>query len=162
MGSRRNSPFRFLAFAGITFYKKHIMNEKRLMERLLSDPDDSREKSSSINTDILLSSIKKHLVRILNTRQGSVLIDENYGIPDFSKLPGNFDSPETEAMRNYISAMVEKYEPRLKVAHVVFEGKKNNDFSLRFGLSGEIVDKGVRTPVNIGASFSSLNRFRIN
>ena len=138
------------------------MNEKRLMERLMSDPGESDKKSAYMNANVLIASIKGHLLRILNTRQGTVSIDKGYGVPDFSKLPGNFDSPETESMRIYIAAMVERYEPRLKGVEVVFHGKNDNDFSLKFRLSGEIAEKSMRKSIHINASFSSLNRFRID
>jgi len=122
------------------------MGEKRLIERLVSRSDLQENRESK---EILTDSVINYLSRLLNTRWGTVLIDPEYGLPDFSELPGNFASPETEAVRQLICNTIEKYEPRLKNVEVIFKGSSDDNFSICFGISGTIVQQEQRIPLRL-------------
>ncbi len=138
------------------------MRENRLLERLITNdyPDDNRHQTSDL--DRLVTSVTRHIQRILNTRQGSALIDPEFGIPDFSNLPGDFASPETEALAETIQKAVEKYEPRLQDVAVNFEGTVTNALSISFHLSGTIFHKKKKVPIVLRTDVSSDNTFKIS
>lgn len=126
------------------------MPEQRLLERLMklpATPEEARE--SGGGAEALVASVSDHLRRILNTRQGTALTDPEYGLPDFSELPGHFASPETEALQETICKVVEKFEPRLKDVTVGFESNAKDHLAVRFSLSGTIVHEQERIPLHL-------------
>src|SRR3546814_20498612 len=69
------------------------MNERRLLERIANlDANDGGGQTS--RAEVLVTSILDHLHRILNTRQGSVPVDQDFGVPDFTNLAGSFSRSE--------------------------------------------------------------------
>lgn len=89
------------------------MKEKRLLERIGALQVGS-ERSHLTQAEVLLDSLMAHLSRILNTRQGSVPIDPDFGVPDFTNLAGSFATGETAQIIEHMTRMVARYEPRLK------------------------------------------------
>ncbi|OQY58666.1 MAG: hypothetical protein B6245_10630 [Desulfobacteraceae bacterium 4572_88] len=126
------------------------MPEQRLLERLMKLPNPPAEvRGAGAGPEGLISSVTGHLRRILNTRQGTALTDPEYGLPDFSELPGHFASPETEALQETICKVVEKYEPRLKDVAASFEYNTQDHLAIRFSLSGTIVHEQERIPLHL-------------
>lgn len=129
------------------------MREERLLERLSTgyiraknlSPLQTRE--SGTREDLLVASVTNHINAILNTRKGTVQIDPEYGLPDFTHLPGNFASFETEAIAKTISSLIKRYEPRIKDVSVSFRGSAKDSLSLLFVLAGTIVHREKRIPL---------------
>jgi type VI secretion system protein len=85
------------------------MRDERLLERIYmleKDPDrrEGHDPARQIN------SILKHLQRVLNTKQGSVPIADDYGIPDFTDLPGAFSTGSTHEVEHIIKNVIEEEE----------------------------------------------------
>jgi type VI secretion system protein len=114
------------------------MYEERLLERIGNLEKDS-EMRRSTDLSRAISSIINHLQRMLNTRKGSVLIDEDYGIPDMTNFPGENFNDAGIGMSNVIREFVQKYEPRLGNVKITFEPKGNDLLSLRFKLEAVLV-----------------------
>ncbi len=117
------------------------MSALRLMDRLtdldLTD-DQLRIKQAS---DRLLISLQQHLGRLLNTRRGSVLVDEQYGVPDFSSGPGNSTLPNAETMGQVILEVIHHYEQRLKSPKVELLLNSADNLSIDVSISGKIKHK---------------------
>jgi type VI secretion system protein len=63
------------------------MFQDRLLERISRiERDPSGRDALPVAWEV--RSITRHLQRLLNTRQGGVPIAEDYGIPDFTNIPG--------------------------------------------------------------------------
>ncbi len=139
------------------------MAEERLLERLTKGYDLSAPLGASRGrTDArLIASVTEHLRRIFNTRRGTVLTDPEYGLPDFSELPGDFASPETDALGETIRGLAEKYEPRLTDVTITFEGASQDELSLCFSLSGTIVHEEERIPLHLLTRMVSDGKFEI-
>jgi len=109
------------------------MSVLRLMDRLadldLSD-DQLRIKQAA---DRVVISLQQHLQRLLNTTRGSVLVDENYGVPDFSSGPGNSTLPNAETMAQVILEVIHRYEHRLlePKVEILLNTKDNLSISIR-------------------------------
>lgn len=122
------------------------MREKRLLERLRAvdlDPDwrGGADQAAALN------SVLSHIVRILNTRQGSAPISQDYGVPDFTSLATSFGSETVSQVEGAILNVIRKYEPRLTGVQVSFEPQQDKPFALAFKLSAQLATEGQKTPV---------------
>lgn len=92
------------------------------------------------NENSYIESILAHLRQILNTRQGSVLIAENYGMPDLTNFPGDDLGEAVMKLEKIMRATIERYEPRLRKIKVSYNPDTSDSFTLKFSLSAEIHD----------------------
>ena len=121
------------------------MNDERLLERirnLESNPDIRVERSLSRK----VNSIINHLQNLLNTHQGSVLIADDYGIPDITNSHGEGITELTQRIENTLRQTILKYEPRLNKVQVKLMSEKDDVLSMRFKLEAVLVHDDT-TPV---------------
>lgn len=84
-------------------------------------------------------SIAGHLRRLLNTRQGSVQIADEYGMPDITNYPGEHLEGTAQEIEVILGDIIQKYEPRLKNVKIRFDPESRDVLALRFKLEGDIV-----------------------
>lgn len=121
------------------------MYDERLLERirnLESNPDIRVERSLSRKVNSIIS----HLQNLLNTHQGSVLIADDYGIPDITNSHGEGITELTQRIENTLRQTILKYEPRLKKVQVNLQSEKDDVLSMRFKLEAVLVHDDI-TPV---------------
>src|SRR4030042_2574212 len=106
------------------------MREERLLERIRTWEKEPtrREREDSRR---VIDSVLRHLQRVLNTKQGNVLIAEDYGIPDFSELVGSYPDSVRDIEKT-IRQDIQKYEPRLRAVKVSFIPQEEDLLTLRF------------------------------
>jgi len=129
------------------------MEDERFLERLRSVEKNPNRREGRDNGR-LIQSVLNHMEQILNTRQGSVPIAEDYGSPDFTNLPGSSPSESTHEVERSIQQVIQKYEHRLKGVRVQFIPQEDDILSLRFRITGWLaVDEDVPIVFNtvIGA-----------
>ena len=85
---------------------------ERLLQRIRNQERRPETRASATLVEEV-GSITEHLQRLLNTRQGSVPILPDYGIPDFTNLPGDTLTESAMEMRDIICRVLKQYEPRL-------------------------------------------------
>ena len=106
------------------------MREERLLERIQTWEREPARRGKE-DPRRIVDSVLRHLHRILNTKQGNVLIAEDYGVPDFSDflnaLPGS-----VREIEKTIRLAIQKYEPRLTAVRVSFIPQEEDPLSLRF------------------------------
>lgn len=124
------------------------MQEQRLLERIASFSAGGG-RSHMTRAEILIDSIIEHLRRILNTRQGSVPIDADFGVPDFTNLAGSFSSGTTREIVDDITRMVQRYEPRLKNPQVDITETNEGVLTLAFSLSGLVAVDNLDIPIRL-------------
>ena len=84
------------------------------MERLRGD----------INSNISIKDdIKNHLEEILNTKRGSALIRENYGMDN--RLIN--EEEDLKTIRQSLIDLIEEFEPRIKVETIIINIEENID-----------------------------------
>src|SRR5690606_494775 len=105
--------------------------------------------------EILIASILEHLQRILNTRQGSVPIDPEFGVPDFTNLAGTFSTGTTEEIMQDMSRMIQRYEPRLRQPQISFASTQDEVLSLASSSSGAVSVDDRETPIRLTSHVSS-------
>jgi type VI secretion system protein len=122
------------------------MPEHRLLDRIrYLDKNPSRRFSEEDHRQ-MLHSVQDHLQRMLNTRQGSTLIAEDYGIPDFTNLMSGY--PESKrGIERSIRNTIEKYEPRLQGVRIAFLPQQEEALTLSFQISARLVLDTHKEPV---------------
>ncbi len=95
-----------------------VIRERTLLERL-ADPRADQPLSATENPEVIAESILRHLRKMLNTRQGHVLTQPEYGMPDLTEFIQNL--PEVvSTVQQAIRTSVEKFEPRLRNVSVQY------------------------------------------
>ena len=115
---------------------KTIMHEERLLERIRSferNPLLRGGKDRRHGVDSVLA----HLQRILNTRQGSVPLANDYGVPDFLDFLQNYPESINE-IETSIKNVIDKYEPRLSGTSVLFVPDEDEILTLRFQIMASL------------------------
>lgn len=113
------------------------MEGLRLLERLRAyeqDPD----RRGVWDPDRVMSSVLEHLKALLNTRQGSALIAEDLGLPDFTNMIRSFDEMTYDELARHIEQVVEKYEPRLTQTRIEVLPKDDKVLKLKFKIEGKL------------------------
>ena len=90
--------------------------------------------ASSVDVD----SILEHLRNILNSRHGSVMIADNYGMPDLTNFPGENLGASVKELERIMKSTIEKYEPRLTNVRISYNPESSGGLALKFGLFAEI------------------------
>jgi type VI secretion system lysozyme-like protein len=83
-------------------------------------------------------SIINDLSNIYNTRQGTVLLDNKFGIPDFTSLMSNMSLPEIEKLTRSFIDVTQTYEPRLKNLSVRYEQREEDRGLIRFVVNSKV------------------------
>ena len=125
---------------------RHREQSKEQVVDLSAGPYKDQSERSRIK--ILERSITDHLRYMLNTRQGSVQIADDYGIEDFTNLISEFSSSSIEEIQNSVRSVILKYEPRLSDIRVIYqENRKNFTNGLAFRLESIVRFKESEIPV---------------
>jgi type VI secretion system protein len=125
--------------------------DRTLLERL-ADPDPSAQRTIRQNTQSLVDSVMRHLQRMLNTRQGHVPIQPDYGMPDITDCAEG--APEAvDRIRRAIRNSVEMFEPRLRRVRITHL-PASDDLNLHFGITGQIVTEKEQIPVHFSTTVS--------
>lgn len=122
------------------------MSEQRLLERirLMEQDPDSREVTEPVQ---VVGSILEYLRMILNTRQGSVEIAPDFGVPDFTDM---FGASGMESVRDIEAAMtkvITKYEPRMQNVKIEFSPQEDAPLALQFKLQAKLMLENRDMPV---------------
>jgi len=114
------------------------MSQERLLKRVQkwSHGDDGVISATDVNA--YTKSVLDDMGKLLNTQRGTVLIDENYGMPDFTNSFNNLAPPELERMEKSFREQAQKFEPRFKGVTVNYQARENDHGLLRFTVAGQL------------------------
>ncbi|MFO7875006.1 MAG: type VI secretion system baseplate subunit TssE [Desulfovermiculus sp.] len=123
------------------------VREERLLERMRRvEQASSRVLESS--AAMLKNSITVHLRHILNSRQGSVQIAPDYGVPDFTNTLADTGPQSIETIQTEVRRVILKFELRLGDIQVIHhQEKRQSALGLTFRLKGNIRYKDKQIPV---------------
>lgn len=138
------------------------MKERRLLERISNWNDGDALRTNQTQVEILVRSVSEHLRRLLNTRQGSVQIDPNFGVPDFTNLAGGTGKGSVKDIEEEIRRMVMRYEPRLKSPRVTLNSEATDVLSIRFSLHGILQVDERDIPLQISTTVGSNGKIDIS
>lgn len=140
------------------------MRGERLLERISSAGHD-QDRQGKREQEILENSIREHLLRILNTRQGSVPIALDYGVPDYHSMATRFSTDPSESISDIqegILLAIDKYEPRLRSVKVRFMDKKDYDITMSLEIEGTASSAEGNFTITLRATISAEGRIQIN
>jgi len=135
------------------------LRDQRLLERIQSWKSEPKKRSRG-DPGRTIDSVLMHLERILNTRQGSVPIAEDYGIPDFTSFLDNYPDSLRDFERS-IRQSIQKYEPRLKAIRVRFEPDEEDPLSLRFQIVGKLISDDYKEQIRFESVMGSEGKIKI-
>jgi len=107
----------------------------RLLKRFKSWEEGGQVSASEVEINEVMESMRDDLEKLFNTRRGTVLIDPNFGLPDFTHLMNGYSVPDVEEIQRDILQQVRDYDRRLMKLDVVTKDAKAPENSLGFGLT---------------------------
>ncbi len=135
------------------------MREERLLERI-RELKRNPERRGGRDSKRIMDSVLSHLQKILNTRQGSVPIAHDYGIPDFTELLHEY--PESlRGVERAIRNTIQKYEPRLKAVRVNFLPQDDDVLVLRFQIIAKLAIEDENVPVYFESVVDTDGKIRL-
>lgn len=121
------------------------MREARLLERIrLKEQDPLRRESEDPSR--VIDSIQEHLLQILNTRQGNVLISEEYGTPDFTEFLTDYPQ-SLRGFERAIRQTIMQFEPRLRAVRVAFTPQEENRLVVKFQIFAKLASSDSKSSV---------------
>ena len=92
---------------------------------------------SASNADVneVMESVRDDLEKMFNTRRGTVLVNPEFGLPDFTHLMNGYSAPDVDQIQQEMHSQVRAYERRLINTVVVTQESRSADSKLRFGLT---------------------------
>jgi len=135
------------------------MYRERLLERIRAMELNPLERGEQ-NVTGEIHSITEHLMRMLNTRQGSTPIQDDYGIPDFTNVPGETITETAHEMERVIKSVIQRYEPRLANVKVSFNPVKDEILALRFKIEA-VLQSDNQVPVAFETVVNSEGRVEV-
>ena len=113
------------------------MEGLRLLERLRAYEQDPGQRGI-LNVESVKASVLEHLNALLNTRQGSAMIADDLGMPDFTNMIRSFDDMTFEDLALAIQSVLEKYEPRLSRPRVEVLPREDKVLKMKFKIEGRL------------------------
>lgn len=135
------------------------MGKKRLLERVRGWESNHTGYSGDKN-GMAIESVVLHLKKLLNTRQGTTLVDVNYGMPDFTDLKLLFPDSVREIEKS-ISSTIETYEPRLSQVKVDFLFQDEQNLSLLFHIEASLKTEKDLIDVHLESSLDAGGKMKI-
>lgn len=136
--------------------------KERLLKRLSQWEEANGEDYVEADTNAIVESMRDDLEKLFNTKRGTVLVDVNFGIPDFSHMLNGYSSPDVGAIAQQLHLQAKQYEPRLQALKVSFVEQKNNPGKLQFQIDAKITVKGQDIPLNVTALLSDDGSIVLN
>ena len=135
------------------------MRENRLLERIRVWNRDPLKRNSE-DPQAVIDSVLDHLQRILNTRQGSVMIGEDYGVPGFTDLRQTYPDGVRDFERS-IRMTIQKFEPRLQNIRVHFSPIEDDVLALRFQISGKLIAEGNKKTITFNSVIGTEGQIQV-
>lgn len=134
-----------------------------LLDRLAQlgrEPGGSRKRTSE-DVDLLLASVQRHLVRLLNARLGMSEAASDYGLPALTDT--GYNTAEAERMLlESIRVAVEKYEPRLKRVRVTRVMENSRPQRMSFRIDAALVTQAGEQKIWYQTQLGGKGRFEVS
>ena len=128
--------------------------KERLLKRVSAWEGLSEGNSYELDINTLIESIKDDLEKLYNTKRGTVLIDDDFGLPDFSYMLNGYSVPDVGTILKQLHLQTKKYEPRLQAIHVNYVDQKKFPGKLQFQITAEIKTKEQIVPFSVNVLLS--------
>jgi type VI secretion system protein len=128
--------------------------KERLLKRFSRWEESSDASFDEVDANTLIESIRDDLEKLYNTKRGTVLIDESFGIPDFSYMLSGYTTPDVGAILQQIHLQTKQYEPRLHALQVSYVEQNKFPGKLQFQITAKLNIRDIDQPFNVFALLS--------
>lgn len=128
--------------------------KERLLKRFSRWEESSDVSFDEVDANTLIESIRDDLEKLYNTKRGTVLIDESFGIPDFSYMLSGYTTPDVGAILQQIHLQTKQYEPRLHALQVSYVEQNKFPGKLQFQITAKLNIRDIDQPFNVFALLS--------
>lgn len=115
--------------------------KERLLKRVRRWNTEDQTSINDIDGNDLIESVKQDVESLLNTRRGTVLIDDEMGLPDLTHLSNGYSQPDVDSLQQNVVQQIKRYEPRLSSVVVKFIGDQTATVQLAFNLSAQLLQE---------------------
>ena len=122
------------------------MPRERLLKRIRAWS--RRESGAGNDLAAYTDSVLEDIGVLLNTRRGTVVLDGDYGLPDFSNQFNSLAPPELEAIQKAIRVCLDGFEKRLLGVAVDYTPRDTEFGVLRFTVSARLRFRNQETPIS--------------
>lgn len=122
------------------------MSNERLLKRLRHWGKSEREQTGALDAEEYKRSVMSDVSLLYNTQKGTVLIDDDFGVPDFSGMMNRFGEQEAAQIEKALREVTDRYEPRMKGTTVKYIPRSDDQGVLRFVVSGMLLFKSQNIP----------------
>lgn len=98
----------------------------------------SHTHASAFEQRAVVDSVYEHLIKMLNTRQGSVASKYDYGLPDFNDVAKRFPDSIQELKRE-IMRCIDKYEPRLTNVEIHYVSDVRQPLDMTYEIRADVM-----------------------
>ena len=117
------------------------------------------ERANFDDVNEVLRSVMGYVSKLLNTRRGSSVLDEEFGIPDFTGFGVSYGREDIPRVEKEISIFIERCEPRLRDVKVTYSPDPTEPFSINFILEAKLLLSGTDVlPVKMMTHINSSGR----
>ena len=117
------------------------------------------ERANFEDVNEVLRSVIGYVSKLLNTRQGSSVLDDEFGIPDFTGFGVSYSRDDIPRIEKDIARFIERCEPRLRDVKIAYAPDPNEPFSVNFILDAKLVLTGTDVlPVKLMTRINSSGR----
>lgn len=115
------------------------MTKLRLLERLANLDLEELDSNQIKLKQTVKESVINHIQRLLNTRPGTALVDENFGlVGEATQIIGS-RVPDPHNMAKQMLSQINAYEPRLSECRVDVDLNNNHEVGVNLIISGNVV-----------------------
>lgn len=136
--------------------------KERFLKRMSKWEQSNVVEYDDLDVNTLIDSIRDDLEKLYNTKRGTVLIDKNFGLPDFSHMLNGYSAPDTTLILQQIHLQTKQYEQRLNNVQVKFEEQSKYPGKLQFQVTANFDYKNQKVAFNALALLSGDGSVSIN
>jgi type VI secretion system protein len=136
--------------------------KERLLKRFSQWEELSEVNFDEVDSSALMESIRDDLEKLYNTKRGTVLIDYDFGLPDFSYMLNGYTAPDVGLIMQQIHLQTKQYEPRLHAIHVTYVEQNKFPGKLQFQIVAKMKVKDSDLPFNVYALLSDDGSVSLN
>jgi len=116
---------------------------------------------SSIDIAQMIESVRDDVEKLLNTRQGTVLIDDGYGLDDFSFMFNSYMAPDINQINIALIKQCRQYEPRISNLQIKANMEDSKKSSLSFQMNAKIQFNNEDIPLNFVIELNDDGSIRV-
>ncbi len=142
-----------------------MARERSLLERVAASREEAvaarYAATAADDPEARMESVRRHLTKLLNARQGMCEADPDYGLPALTDLLAG-GAECVRLTQEAIRATIEKYEPRLRRVRVSHRAEEGGRQTLVFRIDAVLVGRGSEHRVWYETAFSPTGEAQVS